>query len=116
MNNEVVHLKLEYNEALDGKKDMLSSEINILQLLKIIKRYHIIRNQELNKKIEIQKKVKELKGNLELLTKLMPKPKMPKSTQKKNERSQEAQLTYEKHSSPLEEELREIQRKLKELE
>jgi len=118
MNNDVVHLKLEYDEALIGKKDILSSEINVLQLLKVIKRYHILRNQELNKKLEMQKKIKDIRIKLDLLTKLIPKPKLPKSLQKKEEGFSERiiSLSYEKHLNPLEKELKEIQRKLKELE
>jgi hypothetical protein len=118
MNNDVVHLKLEYNEALEGKKDMLSSEVNLLQLLKAIKRYHIIRNQELSKRLEMQKKIKEIRVKIDLLTKLIPKPKLPKNLQKANGDylEKEAPLSWEKHLNPLEKELKEIQEKLRELE
>jgi len=118
MNKEVVHIKLGYNEALEGKRDLLSSELSILQLLKTIKRYHILRNQELSKKLEIQKRIKDIRTNMESLTRFMPKPKMPKSMQKRDDTVYEdkTKISYEKDLSPLEEELKEIQRKLKELE
>lgn len=118
MNNEVVHLKLEYPEALEGRKDMLSSEINTLQLLRIIKKYHTIRNQELNKKIEMQKKIKDIQKNLELMTKLMPKPKIQKIMKNINVKTKEDKnnLNHDKDINPIEEELKEIQKRLKELE
>ncbi len=118
MNNDVVHLRLGYDEALEGKKDMLSSEISLLKLVRIIKRYHSIRDQELNKKLEMQKKIKDIRTKIELLTKLIPKPKLPKNLQKSSEFSsnKEASPSWEKHINPLEKELKDIQEKLRELE
>lgn len=118
MKDNVVHLKLEHNEAVEGKRTLLSSEINLLQLLKIIKKYQLLRNQELNKKIEMQKKIKEIRASLELVTRLIPNPDIPKEMQKKDKKdiTKKTKTSGEKDLTPLEEELKEIQRKLKELE
>ena len=40
-NENLIHVKLEYGEALQSKKDVLSSEMNLLRIAGIIKKYRI---------------------------------------------------------------------------
>ena len=49
MAGNVIHLKLEHSEAISNRKEVLSAEINILQLVTTIRAYHKLRSAELNK-------------------------------------------------------------------
>ena len=70
MNNKnLIHVKFEYDEAIQGKKDILSSEIGLLQIAKAIKNHRTLRAEEFNAKLnddlesqlqEIQNRLKEL--------------------------------------------------------
>ena len=42
-----VHIKIHQNEAIDIKKGMLSSEMDLLKLIRIIRKYKIMRLQEI---------------------------------------------------------------------
>lgn len=124
MPGNVIHLKLEYCEAIENRKEVLSSEINILQLIQKIKRYHEIRKKELEKKVEIQKKLKTINVNLGKLTKLLPIFKKPKILRK----SEETEIKENQNESvsiknaplrknhPLEDELQLIRNQLNALE
>ena len=57
----LIHIKLDYGEALQSKKDILYTEMDLLRILKIIKKYRELRIQELDLKLEIQKKLRQIK-------------------------------------------------------
>lgn len=119
MSGNVIHLKLEYSEAINNRKEVLSAEINILQLIKKIKRYHELRTQELKKKIEIQKKLKEITININKLNKLLPVLKIPKILKRMEETTEEKETTIRQvrkpTGHPLETELQKIKRELESL-
>ncbi|MFH1503437.1 MAG: hypothetical protein ABIE36_02160 [Candidatus Diapherotrites archaeon] len=52
----LLHVKLEYEEGVQSKKDILSSERDLIKLIKIMRRYHLLRKEELNNKLRIYKK------------------------------------------------------------
>ena len=60
----IVHIKVDYEEAVQSKKDILSSEKDFLKIIRRIKRYHILRTEELNNRLRIQNKVRDLRANL----------------------------------------------------
>ena len=69
---ELVHVKLEPRELIQAKRDMLSIERDLLNLVKLVKRYHTFRTEELKQKAELQKRIKDLNMNLKLLQKTLP--------------------------------------------
>jgi hypothetical protein len=118
---QIIHIKLEHSEAIDSKRDVLISEMNILKLKKIIQKYSELRNKELDTKIEILNKIKICKKNLAKLEKLMPSLKVPEilkdSYSKKitQEETSEPKRRLTPKNTSLESELEDIQRRLQSL-
>jgi hypothetical protein len=123
-NESLIHVKMDYGESLETKKDVLGSERDVLRLLQAIKKYHDLRSRELLLKSKIDKKIKELKLNLAKMEQILPKIKIPKILIREGEEEKEEEyspITYskakkEEYDKDLENELREIQEKLRKLE
>ena len=114
----LIHIKLEYSEAKQGKRNLLSSELNLLNALKHLSNYKELRSQELKKKKQILQIIKQTKIELGKLQMKLPKLKIPKILQKDHPEIKEEVNT---HVSPIkknqvESQLIEIQKKLKILE
>jgi len=119
---EVIHIKLEHNEALESKKDILNSEIGLLNIVKSIKRFQDLRSEELKTKIKANKKLKELKTNIGKLQQTLPKIKIPEILEEKREDEEDDKEEMKKpkikekiYDSSLENQLQEIQEKLRQL-
>ena len=102
----IIHIKLDYDESLQGKRDLLSSKINLIEIMKAIKKYHFFRIEELKIKIKLDKKIKGMNTNIKKLQKTLPKVKIPQIL-KPNEIVHEKEVT-EDHEN------KEIKRKIKE--
>ena len=116
---------MEYGESLETKKDVLSSEREVLRLLQTIKKYHDLRSLEMALKLNLEKKIKELKLNLIRMEQILPKIRIPKILMKEGEQIREeftpkvtslSKVKKEEYDKELERELREIQEKLRKLE
>ena len=105
-----IHVKLSYEEALQSKKDILASEINII---KSIKRFLLLRDLELKMKSSFYKEVKKIAMNVKLLEADLPEVRIPKILKRPQENEEENSTN--RVSGDLESQLREIQRKLKSL-
>jgi hypothetical protein len=113
----LLHVKIDYDVALQSKKNLLSSERDFIRLIKTIKRYNLLRKEDLNTKLKLQNKMKELKMNLEKLNTTLPKIKIP-NILKKDNLHEEKSLKIKKSETPqnLENQLQEIQERLRKLE
>lgn len=133
------YIQLSASEIEYGEKNLLNAELQLLGAMKLSDSYHELRKQEINLKIQLKKKVAELKQNLAELEKCLPavkeeehrekkttdyiqskkvKPEEePISPVQKNLRTKEVEETdAEKESKrSLEQEIEEIQRKLRAL-
>ena len=119
---DLIHVRLEYGDAVQSKKDILASEMALLRMLRTIKRYHLLRGGELNLKIDMLKKIKEIKVNIGKMQTTLPKLKIPDILQKEDESKevknagQETKKPKEiSHDMGLESQLQEIQEKLRAL-
>ncbi len=111
-----IHIKLRHEEAIQTKKDILSSQITLLRIAKAIRGYSVYRSGELELKLVLYKKIKELKMNLGKLQKTLPKLKIPDILRKEGQEKTEPKS--KKIKSPernIEEQLQEIQKRLNEL-
>ena len=107
----IVHIKVDYDEALQSKRDILASERDFLRIIKRIKRYKLLRGEELN-------------SNITKLNQILPKVKLPNILKKKEE-AKKKEIKEEKQSKieikeiheddDLERQLIEIQEKLRKL-
>lgn len=115
----LIHVKLEYTEAIKAKKDILTSERDLLRIVKIIKRYHSLRLEEIKLKLKLKKKLKEVHANINKLRIILPKINMPDILKKEKEDKKIDKIeqkikekTLEEHDDNLELELQNIQDKL----
>lgn len=112
----ILHVKFEFQEALQSKKDLLSSQINLLRTSKAIKNYKSLRSQELNQKAKLLKKIKSTKTNIGKLKRILPKVKIPDILKDGHERKELEDFKTKnqevKDRSNIESQLRDIQEKL----
>ena len=114
MVENLIHIGLNREELVNSKRDILSTEANLIRILQIIKKYRTLRINELKLKTRLLKKLKETKTELKKLEEILPKPKIPKILQKIENKKEEFKISSKKDN--LEEQLEEIQKNLRELE
>ncbi len=114
-----IHIRLENSEAVQGKRDLLSSEINLLKIFQSIENFKRLRSMEVKKKKLILKKSKEIKTNLSKLGAILPGLKIPKILKKEvsqmKEKKEKLSFEIPKKKGNIEEQLLEIQERLNRL-
>lgn len=114
-----IHIKLDTNEAIAGKKDLLSSEINLLKIFQRIENYKRLRTEEIKKKRLILKKLREAKLGNSKISNLLPGLKIPKILKKEashlNQEKEKLTFKVQKNKGHIEQQLMEIQEKLNKL-
>ncbi|MFH1608328.1 MAG: hypothetical protein ABIA78_04310 [archaeon] len=111
-NQNLIHIKLGYDEALESKRKLLISEKELLGIARVIRNYKTLRINELKQKSKLQRKIKILKTTLGKLQKFFPRiepPHVIKSTKK----GKKTQINPEYDNIELQ--LQEIQAKLRAL-
>ena len=115
----LIHLRLNGTEAKIAKKDLLSSQINTLKILQSVQNYKKLRLKELRKKEKIAIKLKSAKADLTKLQRILPKVKIPQilkhNKTDKEEDKPRIHPAIRKYGT-IEDQLRQIQAKLKALE
>lgn len=106
---ETRHVKLDYLNALDSKKSMLGSEINLLQIVSKLRSYKNFRLKELDYKNKLRI---ELGKFLEMIDSLQNS--LPNYEFKEDKRKQKDKI-FSESNKDLEKELNEIKRKLSNL-
>lgn len=77
---ETRHIKFDYEQALDAKKQLLSSEISLLHILKALKAYKDLRKKEFIEKNKLKTNLTSLKNKIKLIKTEFPKPEpMPRT-------------------------------------
>jgi len=71
--DEFRYVKLETDEAILSKRDILSSQMNLLKILKAVKNYHALRFKELKAKIRLYNIAKELHQDIRKIQLNIPK-------------------------------------------
>lgn len=135
--NQLIHIRLDPDEAIESRKDILNTEFNLIKIAKAIKNYRILRLKELQLKIDLYKKTKDFKIEMNKLKTILPKQEIPKLLKKHEQLMNDEKLEKEvkkikverekskkhekmpkeekKHEDTLEKQLREIQDKLNSL-
>lgn len=113
MNGNPIHIRLNHEESIDSKKNILSLEMNLLKIIKIIERYKNLREEELDIKNSLSKKIKEILTEIKRLKTILPKIKEEKEERKK-EKGKEKKKKKEDNED-IEFQLQIIKEKLKEL-
>ena len=103
------HIKLEYEEALSAKKQLLSMELNLLQTEKRVRNYKLLRKKELAMKNFLKICLRELRTKINSEESTMPQEEEPmkiRTIKKGIEKRKQADIQYQ---------LKEIQEKLESL-
>lgn len=122
----LIHIRFEYFAGVQSKKDILSTEMDLLRMNQILKRFKEYRMQELELKFAFERKLRALKLDFGRIQNLLPSPEVPEileKTHKKALREKNAGIEIETPFIPkikieepkkddLDAQLREIQRKL----
>lgn len=104
---EPLHVRIDYDEAVNSKKDILNAQINLINMQKAIERYNGARKDETTKKIAIKSKLNSALAKLNSFKKIMPKV-----HEKKEEKERIKEMVEQPKTHSLEHELRDIQKKL----
>ncbi len=116
-NENPVYLRLMYNESLGSKKALLSSEILLLNIIKIMKRYNALRMEEFMVKTEMYKAIRQLESLMKKTKSSFPFLKIPENIQRekiaKMKKNVEKTMPRKILDEDLESQLRDIQEKLR---
>lgn len=111
----VIHIKFNHPEAIKSKKDLLFAQKEILEILKHVKKYHLLRKKELTLKVKARKRLQEINKDLTHVKKDFPKLKIPDILKEEEKTEEKDKLEKIDHSN-IDKELEEIQKKLAKLE
>jgi len=117
-NENLIYVKFEHDEAIQSKKDILSSEMGLIKIVKIMKRYHLLRMEELKLKLKLYRRLKEINKDVKKLQATLPRVEIPKILKKEGEeepKKVEKPQKVQVYEDSLEVQLQEIQNKLKSL-
>ena len=84
MTQTPIHVKLEYEEALNSKRNLLNSQKGLLRSLKFMNQYYASRLYELKIKTKLHKKLKETLTELNKTEKALPRADIPKILKKED--------------------------------
>lgn len=101
-----LHIRLEYEEAVEGKRELLESQINLLEILKRVKNYKILRKRELILKGKLKKSLSFLSSELNQI-----KNNLPESENELGIKEETTKQEIEKDKN-IESQLQEIREKL----
>jgi hypothetical protein len=112
----LVYVKLEYEEALESKRDILASQASLLRIIQAMRHYRLLRLEELRVKAQVYRKIKELITSINKIKENLPQIKIP-SIKKKDEEKEFVKKIKDKqeidYDDSLDSQLREIQERLR---
>lgn len=106
---ESVHVKLDYFEAVSAKKDLLGCEASLLEIIKKIRAFKLLRRKEFSVKAEIKKSLDSFKKELIRIGDALPED---EEVESKKLKSIKKIVNKNKRDKDLESELDEIKEKL----
>ncbi|MSS74873.1 hypothetical protein EXS73_01525 [Candidatus Pacearchaeota archaeon] len=114
------YVRFAQSEAVHGQKNLLESQVNLLQGLKRFKAYRLLRAEEIHLKIQLKQQMDTLAEQLNILNRVLPQTEFKPAPQPKAlspaQPKQAHEATLETHhENSLEDELEAIQRKLRAL-
>ena len=113
-NENLIHIMLNSDELINSKKEILSTEADLIKILQTLKRYQLLRTKELILKAKLLKKLKETKTEIKKLEEILPKIEIPEIL--KGIENEKENFNINQKKDNLEFQLEEIQKKLRELE
>lgn len=111
-----MHIRVDYDEALQSKKDILASEMDLINIKKSLNKYILLREIELKLKAKFYREIKKIVMKIKLLEANLPPVRIPRKRNLEEPKIEAVKgISVNKEGGDLEDQLREIQRKLKAL-
>lgn len=125
-----IHVRFEREESMQSKKDVLAAELSLVNIMKSLGRYTVLRNNEIKLKTRLYREIKKIGTDIKRLETIMPEVEIPsvlkhhKKYQKHEHKQEVEEQEKEVEEKPrvkgkkedsLESQLKEIQKKLKSL-
>ena len=107
-----IYSKLDYEDTLLIKKNILAMQINFLNLMQSIEHYKLLRKKEILQKIKLRKILKETKQNFDDIVRSVPHTEGIKLAR---EQAKLERKSPDKAQQKIELELKEIRERLQEL-
>lgn len=104
---EPLHVRIDYDEAIDSKRNILTTQINLINMQKAIENFKDFKKDESVLKLAIKSKLNSAVSKINSFKKIMPKV-----HEKKDEKERISEITEKTKEHSLENELKEIQEKL----
>ena len=109
-NENLIHIKFDYGEALQSKRDILYIEKSLVTTTAKMEKYLLLRIEELKTRLNLHKKAKELTENIRKIQKNTPQVKFSKKSEEKETKVPE--IEKKRYDNDIESQLMEIQKKL----
>lgn len=110
----LVHVRVDYVDALESKKNILNIEKSVLEVNEVALNFSSLRTLELKNKLKFYRKVREILNIVKELKKNLPEGKIPKRVRemKAEGKTKEKSAKKTKEKRGVELQLRDIQEKL----
>ncbi len=108
-----LYFGMNYHELIGAKKNLLSTEVDLLNMIKIIRRYNLIRTEELKIKLQLHKSIKKLNLEVKKTASFLPFSKIPQKIKEEESGNKMIRIAESKSNEDLESQLRQIQEKLR---
>ncbi len=110
-----VHVKLEYIEAIQGRRDILFAEMNLIRILKSIRKFNGFRMAEFDLKSIFYKEIKDISTDIKKIQSSLPKTQAKEIPKFGEESKEKVKPRVGEKDRNIESQLREIQEKLSSL-
>ncbi|MBS3085265.1 hypothetical protein J4225_01100 [Candidatus Pacearchaeota archaeon] len=123
-NENLIHVRLDYEEAREAKKDMLSLELSLVKLIRAIKTFKSLRLEELRLKKRLKVQISEFLKDMRKLKTELPELEIPRiirhdeetgEIEGRKELDELSKKVNKKYDSDIEEQLRDIRERLSEM-
>ncbi|MEM4325904.1 MAG: hypothetical protein QXU40_01220 [Candidatus Pacearchaeota archaeon] len=112
----LLYIKFNYLDAISSKRNLLILQMSLLKLAKKVEAYKAIKEKESKTKTNFSKNIKEIKSDISYIKKILPQIEIREKIEKeKSEVKQKTEIKKEIYEPSIEEQLKEIERKIEEL-
>jgi len=113
----IIYSQIDFEGAISAKRDNLEIRKNLLNLMKNLEKYKLLRKREFIMKTKLRNDLRGIKKKTNSLLESIPKPEGFKNQKSEKKLKREGDKKHiESKTTKIEQELKDIQRKLEELE
>jgi len=115
MRHQSIHIKVDYSEAVENKKNMLLLEKSMLEVVKHIKAYDILRRKEFTLKTQIKRDFAKIISLISEIESVIPKEETHFSKDKLKKEEKIKAITVKKHKAEMQHKKSQIESQIDEI-